>query len=122
MNATSGSWTRCSTSHAAWCLRTPCPCRRRQWRQGHSDVRPPAAASADAAGPLVKLAELVRRGYRTEFIPIKLMESLPTAGLPETLRNWSEYNWLTEHLISTGFIHTAQEIWWDVRPSPLRYG
>ena len=48
----------------------------------------------------------------------KLMESLPTAGLPETLRNWSEYNWLTEHLISTGFIHTAQEIWWDVRPCP----
>ncbi|MCH2147875.1 MAG: YbdK family carboxylate-amine ligase [Phycisphaerales bacterium] len=48
----------------------------------------------------------------------KLMESLPTAGQPETLRNWSEYNWLIEHLMSTGFIHTAQEIWWDVRPCP----
>ncbi len=48
----------------------------------------------------------------------KLMESLPTAGMPETLRNWSEYIWLIEHLISTGFIHTAQEIWWDVRPCP----
>lgn len=48
----------------------------------------------------------------------KLMESLPTAGQAETLRNWSEYNWLIEHLISTGFIHTAQEIWWDVRPCP----
>ena len=46
------------------------------------------------------------------------MESLPTAGQAETLRNWSEYNWLIEHLISTGFIHTAQEIWWDVRPCP----
>ena len=48
----------------------------------------------------------------------KLMESLPTAGMPETLRNWSEYIWLIEHLISTGFIHSPNEIWWDVRPSP----
>lgn len=46
----------------------------------------------------------------------KVMESLPTAGLPETMRNWSEYNWLTEHLIATNFIHSPREIWWDVRP------
>lgn len=51
----------------------------------------------------------------------KLMESLPTAGMPETLRNWSEYIWLIEHLTSTGFIHSPNEIWWDVRPSP-RFG
>lgn len=46
----------------------------------------------------------------------KVMESLPTAGLPETMRNWSEYNWLTDHLIATDFIHSPREIWWDVRP------
>jgi carboxylate-amine ligase len=46
----------------------------------------------------------------------KIMESLPTAGLPETMRNWSEYNWLIEHLQSTDFIHSSREIWWDVRP------
>lgn len=48
----------------------------------------------------------------------KLMESLPTAGMPETLRNWSEYMWLLEHLVETRFIHSPSEIWWDVRPSP----
>jgi len=49
--------------------------------------------------------------YRT-----KVMESLPTAGMPETLRNWSEYVWLVDHLESTGFINSIREIWWDVRP------
>ncbi|MCH2142555.1 MAG: YbdK family carboxylate-amine ligase [Phycisphaerales bacterium] len=46
----------------------------------------------------------------------KIMESLPTAGMPETMRNWSEYNWLIDHLQSTDFIHSSREIWWDVRP------
>ncbi len=46
----------------------------------------------------------------------KIMEGLPTAGLPPLMRNWSEYVWLVKHLIDTGFIHTIREIWWDVRP------
>lgn len=46
----------------------------------------------------------------------KIMEGLPTAGLPYPMRNWSEYTWLINHLIETGFIHTIREIWWDVRP------
>jgi carboxylate-amine ligase len=46
----------------------------------------------------------------------KIMEALPTAGLPYSMRNWSEYTWLINHLIDTGFIHTIREIWWDVRP------
>lgn len=46
----------------------------------------------------------------------KIMESLPTAGLPETMRNWSEFTWLIEHLRSTNFIRSSKEIWWDVRP------
>src|SRR4028119_1007898 len=44
------------------------------------------------------------------------MEGLPTAGLPTLMRNWSEYTWLINHLIETGFINTIREIWWDVRP------
>jgi carboxylate-amine ligase len=32
------------------------------------------------------------------------------------MRNWSEYVWLVNHLIDTGFINTIREIWWDVRP------
>lgn len=46
----------------------------------------------------------------------KIMEGLPTAGLPPLMRNWSEYVWLVRHLIETGFIDSIREIWWDVRP------
>ncbi|MCL4115198.1 UNVERIFIED_CONTAM: hypothetical protein GTU68_041571 [Idotea baltica] len=46
----------------------------------------------------------------------KVMEGLPTAGLPHRVRNWSEYVWLINHLVDTGFINTIREIWWDVRP------
>ncbi len=46
----------------------------------------------------------------------KVMELLPTAGMPPLMRNWSEYVWLVNHMTSTGFIDTIREIWWDVRP------
>lgn len=46
----------------------------------------------------------------------KIMEGLPTAGLPYQMRNWSEYVWLVKHLIDTGFINSIREIWWDIRP------
>lgn len=46
----------------------------------------------------------------------KVMEGLPTAGLPTLMRNWSEYVWLVKHMEETGFINTIREIWWDVRP------
>ncbi len=46
----------------------------------------------------------------------KIMEGLPTAGLPTLMRNWSEYVWLVNHMVGTGFINTIREIWWDVRP------
>lgn len=46
----------------------------------------------------------------------KVMEGLPTAGLPPLMRNWSEYVWLINHLVETKFIETMREIWWDVRP------
>ncbi len=46
----------------------------------------------------------------------KIMDGLPTAGLPPLMRNWSEYVWLVKHLIETGYIESIREIWWDVRP------
>jgi carboxylate-amine ligase len=46
----------------------------------------------------------------------KVMETLPTAGLPPLMRNWSEYVWLLNNLVETGFIRTIRELWWDVRP------
>ena len=32
------------------------------------------------------------------------------------MRNWSEYTWLLNHMVQTGFIKTIRELWWDVRP------
>lgn len=46
----------------------------------------------------------------------KIMEGLPTAGLPPLMRNWSEYVWLVNQMVESGFINTIREIWWDVRP------
>jgi carboxylate-amine ligase len=46
----------------------------------------------------------------------KIMETLPTAGLPPLMRNWPEYVWLVNNLVDTGFIKTIRELWWDVRP------
>lgn len=46
----------------------------------------------------------------------KIMEGLPTAGLPSQMRNYSEYVWLVRHLEETGFINSVREIWWDIRP------
>lgn len=46
----------------------------------------------------------------------KIMEGLPTAGLPSQMRNYSEYVWLIRHLEETGFINSVREIWWDIRP------
>ena len=46
----------------------------------------------------------------------KIMETLPTAGLPPLMRNWSEYAWLLNNMVETGFIKTIRELWWDVRP------
>jgi carboxylate-amine ligase len=47
-----------------------------------------------------------------------IMGMLPTAGLPGPMRNWSEYTWLVNHLVATGFINSIREIWWDIRPHP----
>jgi carboxylate-amine ligase len=46
----------------------------------------------------------------------KVMDGLPTAGLPAIMRNWSEYVWLLNHLLETGFISSIRDLWWDVRP------
>jgi len=46
----------------------------------------------------------------------RIMDALPTAGLPPLMRNWSEYTWLVNHLVDTGYIESIREIWWDVRP------
>ncbi|MEZ5363964.1 MAG: YbdK family carboxylate-amine ligase [Bryobacterales bacterium] len=46
----------------------------------------------------------------------KIMEGLPTSGIPPFMRNWSEYVWLMRHLQETDFIRSPRDIWWMVRP------
>jgi carboxylate-amine ligase len=48
----------------------------------------------------------------------KVFEGLPTAGLPPSIRNWSEFISLMHTLLSAGSIRSIREIWWDIRPHP----
>lgn len=47
-----------------------------------------------------------------------VFESLPTAGLPPQIAEWSEFEQFMDTLIETGCIDTVREVWWDVRPHP----
>ncbi len=49
--------------------------------------------------------------YRT-----KLFEALPLAGMPDFLDGWKEFNHVVDLLIKGGFIESAKDLWWDVRP------
>lgn len=71
----------------------------------------PTLLAISASSPFWEQRDTGLQSYRS-----KIMEGLPTAGLPSLMRNWSEYVWLINHLIDTGFINTIREIWWDVRP------
>ncbi len=48
---------------------------------------------------------------------IQVLEGFPTGGLPPTLRSWEEYLILVHQLKAGGFIETAHDIWWDLRPN-----
>ncbi|TWU17514.1 Carboxylate-amine ligase YbdK [Novipirellula galeiformis] len=71
----------------------------------------PTLLALSTSSPFWQARDTGLHSYRS-----KLMEGLPTAGLPTLMRNWSEYVWLVNHMIETGFINTIREIWWDVRP------
>jgi glutamate---cysteine ligase / carboxylate-amine ligase len=51
----------------------------------------------------------------------KVFEALPTAGLPDHLPGWHDYEDYVEGLLSAQAIQSTREVWWDVRPHP-RYG
>jgi glutamate---cysteine ligase / carboxylate-amine ligase len=48
----------------------------------------------------------------------KVFESLPTAGLPPNLQDWTDFEAFLQTLIAAGSIQTVREVWWDVRPHP----
>jgi carboxylate-amine ligase len=51
----------------------------------------------------------------------KIFEGLPTAGLPQQLTDWAEFEGYMATLIRTGTIESIKEVWWDIRPHPT-YG
>lgn len=51
----------------------------------------------------------------------KVFEGLPTAGLPQQLTDWTEFEDYMATLVKTGTIATIKEVWWDIRPHPT-YG
>ena len=48
----------------------------------------------------------------------KIFEGLPNTGIPENLRNYSEFQKFMRTLIGAGSIESIREIWWDIRPHP----
>ncbi len=48
----------------------------------------------------------------------KVFEGLPTAGLPPTLEDWTEFEGFVDTLVTSRAISTIREVWWDIRPHP----
>ncbi len=48
----------------------------------------------------------------------KVFEGLPTAGLPEPIESWDDFESFMETLVSAEAISTIREVWWDIRPHP----
>ncbi|HUW01120.1 MAG TPA: glutamate--cysteine ligase [Acidimicrobiales bacterium] len=48
----------------------------------------------------------------------KVFEGLPTAGLPEPIDSWEEFETFMSTLVAAEAIGTVREVWWDIRPHP----
>jgi len=48
----------------------------------------------------------------------KVFEGLPTAGLPDPIENWEDFERFMNTLVSAEAIGTIREVWWDIRPHP----
>ena len=48
----------------------------------------------------------------------KVFEGLPTAGLPEQIDDWPDFERFMGTLVSASAIKTVREVWWDIRPHP----
>lgn len=60
----------------------------------------------------------VKRDSGMESYRVKILETLPTTGLPFKLHSYEEYIDLVNVLKQAGTIESIREIWWDVRPHP----
>ena len=60
----------------------------------------------------------VKRDSGMESYRVKILETLPTTGLPFNLHSYEEFVDLVNVLKKAGTIESIREIWWDVRPHP----
>lgn len=60
----------------------------------------------------------VKRDSGMESYRVKILETLPTTGLPFKLHSYEEYIDLVNVLRQAGTIESIRDIWWDVRPHP----
>lgn len=60
----------------------------------------------------------VKRDSGMESYRVKIMETLPTTGIPFKLHSYEEFVELVNVLQNAGTIQSIREIWWDVRPHP----
>lgn len=47
-----------------------------------------------------------------------MYESMPTSGMPNVVKDWSQFQKLYNALIRTNSIGSMKDLWWDIRPSP----
>ena len=60
----------------------------------------------------------VKRDSGMESYRVKILETLPTTGLPFKLHSYEEFIDLVNVMRKAGTIESIREIWWDVRPHP----
>lgn len=59
-----------------------------------------------------------KRDSGMESYRVKILETLPTTGIPFKLHNYEEFIDLVNVLRKAGTIESIREIWWDIRPHP----
>ena len=73
----------------------------------------PLLLALSTSSPFYESVDTGLMSYRS-----KLFEALPLAGMPDSLRDWNEFNNLIQLLRMGGIIQSVKDIWWDVRPHP----
>lgn len=60
------------------------------------------------------------RGEDTGYAAFRptIFHQLPSAGLPPQFDDWDEYSLCVEQLTESGFIKSAHNLFWDMRPAP----
>jgi carboxylate-amine ligase len=73
----------------------------------------PILLALSTSSPFYESEDTGLMSYRS-----KLFESLPLAGMPDSLSDWEGFTALVTLLKKGGVIESVKDIWWDVRPHP----